>query len=237
MEKFKLETSKRETLKTNLKQARKQGLIPAVLYGHKIKNQNLFVKLKDFEKIFRQAGESTIIELETQDGKTHPVLIQDVQINYLSSKPDHIDFYEVNMTEKVRATVNLEFVGESPAVKNLGGVLVRVINDLEVECLPIDLPHAIEVDISKLQTFEDNLHLKDLQISDKVKVLASPEDTVAKVQPPRTEEEIKTEVTEDVAAVEGATEEKKEGEEATEENEKKEKTEEEKPAEEEKKKE
>ena len=212
MEKLKLKAEERD-LKTNLNKARKQGQIPAVLYGHKIKNQHLFVRQADFEKIFKKAGESTIIELETADKKIHPVLIQDVSQNYLTYNPDHVDFYEVDMTEKIRATVNLEFVGESAAIKNMGGTLVRVINYLEVECLPADLPHSFSVDISSLQTFEQSIHIKDLSIPEKVKILADLEDTVAKVQPPRTEEELKTQVTEDISAVEGAVEEKKEGEE------------------------
>jgi large subunit ribosomal protein L25 len=113
------------------------------------------------------------------------------------------------MTEKLKAKVALEYVGESAAVKNLGGVLVRVLNEIEVECLPMDLPHNITVDIAKLAALTDSIHVKDLHVSDKVKILAGLDEIVAKVQPPRdVEAELSTPVVEDVSKVEGAAENK-----------------------------
>ena len=124
---------------------------------------------------------------------------------------DHIDFYAVNMKETLKAKVVLEFIGESKAVKQLGGVLVRVLTEVEVECLPIDLPHNIDVDISKIEAFNTSLHIKDLKKSDKVTILVGEEEVVCKVQPPRTAEQIEIKHEEDVTKVEG-TEEEKEGE-------------------------
>jgi large subunit ribosomal protein L25 len=179
------------------------------LYGHKIETQSLTVNQSEFEKVLKKAGESTIIELENEDGKNYPVLIHDVQYHVLTSLPIHADFFAVNMLEKLKATVVLEFIGEAKAVKSGGGVLVKSMNEVEVECLPNDLPHNIEVDISKLETFADSIHVKDLKVPAKVQILSNPEEIVAKVQAPRdVEAELSTPVVEDISKVEGAAEDK-----------------------------
>lgn len=147
------------------------------------------------------------MDLVTEDGKTHPVLIHDVQIHYLTSAPIHVDFYEVSMTEKLKAMVVLEFIGEAPAVKTSGGILVKVLNEVEVECLPADLPHNIEVNQESLKTLQDEIHVKDLKVSAKVKILTDANELVIKVQPPRdVEAELSTPIVEDVSKVEGAAE-------------------------------
>ncbi len=210
MDKIQLNGEKRE-VKSNLNKLRKSGKIPAVLYGHKVLSTPLTIDLGVFEKVLRKAGESTIIDLVTDDGKTHPVIIHDVQNHFLTNRPVHVDFYEVSMTEKLKAAVTLEFTGEAKAVKELGGVLVRILNGVEVECLPADLPHSFVVDISKLATFHDSITVADLAVSSKVKILTPAEEVIAKVQPPRDmEAELATPVVEDISAVEGAAETKPE---------------------------
>jgi large subunit ribosomal protein L25 len=207
MDKLELKSEPRDSSR-GLNRLRKQGKLPAVLYGHNIKNQGIMLNLADFEKVLKKAGESTVINLATGDGKTHPVLIHDVQNHYLTSKPIHVDFYEVSMTEKLKAEVSLEYTGESKAVKELGGVLVKVLNIVQVQCLAADLPHNIEVDITKLQTFTDTIHVRDLIIPAKVEMITPGEETVVKVQPPRdVEKELSAETpVEDVSAVVGAAE-------------------------------
>ncbi len=205
MEKIQLKATSRDIEKTTPNKVRKQGQIPAVLYGHKVKNQSLAVNAGEFERVLKKAGESTIVNLMTVDGKTHPVLIHDIQIHYLTSKPIHVDFYEVSMAEKLKAKVVLDFIGESKAVKELGGVLVKNISEVEVECLPADLPHSIIVDISKLEALQASILIKDLPIPDKVKILTHSDEVVAKIQPPRdVEAELAAPVVEDISAVEGA---------------------------------
>lgn len=184
----------------------KQGEIPAELYGHKLKNLHLSVNANEFARVLRAAGESTLIELVAEDGSRHNVLIHDIQKHFLTSRPIHADFYEVSMTEKLRARVALEYIGESRAVRDLGGVLIKALNDLEVECLPADLPHSIPVEISVLAEFGQTIHVKDLKVSDKVKVLTSGEEVVAKVQEPRAAEVEAEKPLEDVSTVEGAAE-------------------------------
>ena len=204
MEKFLIEAAVRDPQTEVRKNLEKQGLIPAELYGHGIANLHLSINQNEFSKILRKAGESTIIEVKAPDG-VHNVLIHDVQKHYLNSSPIHVDFYEVKMTEKLTATVALEFTGESDAVKVLGGTLVKVLSEVEVECLPADLPHNIEVDISVLQTFENTILVKDLKVSDKVAIQTATDELVAKVQPPRdVEAELAEPVGEiDVTQVEG----------------------------------
>src|SRR3989338_2764427 len=168
---------------------RESGMIPAVLYGRGKETVSLQLAHKEFEKIYRQAGENTLINLLVND-KPHKVLIHDVAKHYMKDEPIHVDFYEVDLTRKIHAKVPVHFVGVSPAVKESGGVLIKNLNEIEVEALPMNLPHAIEVSIEKLKTFDDLVRVADLKVSDKVKVLAHPEDVIVKVQAPRTEAEL-----------------------------------------------
>jgi large subunit ribosomal protein L25 len=184
--------------------------LPCVLYGNKIDSLILWVKKKDFRNIYEQAGESTIIKLKLADGDERNVIIKEVQRDILTNMPIHTDFYQVRMDEEIEAEIELIFIDESPAVKELGGVLVKNMDEISVKCLPGDLPPKIEVDISQLKTFDDYIYIKDLPISDKVEVLDDVETVVAMVSPPRTEEELaelENEVKEDVTKVEGVVKE------------------------------
>ncbi|MHB8870920.1 MAG: 50S ribosomal protein L25 [Candidatus Doudnabacteria bacterium] len=215
MEKIELQAQARP--ETPVEKLRKQGFMPAVVYGHNKKTEHLALLLSAFEKVFRKAGESTLINLVI-DGKPRNVIIHDTQRHYLTGKFEHVDFYEVSMTEKLKATVALEFIGVSKAVKENGGILVTVLDEIEVECLPADLPHNIVVDISVLNAFEDSVHVSDLKVDGKVTILTDKDDVVVKVSPPRTVEvDLSAPVVEDVSKVEGAAEAKPETEEAPEE--------------------
>jgi large subunit ribosomal protein L25 len=189
---------------------RKQGMIPAVMYGHKIKSQNLWVNYLEFGKAFKEAGESTVIELEIEGGKKVNALVHDTQVDPLSGKFSHIDFFQVRMDEKIETNIPLEFIGESPAIKELGGMLVKSLDEIKISCLPADLPSEITVDISMIKTFDDHIKIKDLNISDKVKVLDDEDMVVALAEAPRTEEEMASldeKVEEDVTKVEGVVKE------------------------------
>ncbi|HLC45104.1 MAG: hypothetical protein A2722_02355 [Candidatus Doudnabacteria bacterium RIFCSPHIGHO2_01_FULL_50_11] len=190
---------------------RGQGLVPAVVYGHRVPTTLLTVDRKEFEALYHKSGGSTLIELAIAGEKPKTVLVHDVQHHYITDLPSHVDFYQVNMSEKIKAKVPLVFQGESKAVKDLGGVLIKSTSEIEVEALPADLPHAIEVDVSKLNTFEDVIIFGDLPIDhEKVKTFGKPEEIMAKVVPPRSEEELKAleeKPVEEVAAVEGVVKE------------------------------
>ncbi len=221
MEKIQLKAKSRDLASQRPDKLRSAGILPAELYGHKLENLHLAVDQGEFERVLRKAGESTIVELLTEDGKSHNVLIHGIQRHYLKHTPTHVDFYEVSMTEKLTAPVTLEFVGESKAVKEQGGVLVKVLTEVHVECLPADLPHNIPVDISVLKEINNVILVKDLPVPSKVTVQESPDDLVVKVQPPRdVVAELDQPVVEDVSAVVGAAETAAEGEAAAEDQQK-----------------
>jgi len=186
---LKAETRKKEGKKTDAP----LGTIPGVLYGRGIKNVLLWFSRREFNRIREEAGESTIFKIQLPDGDERNVLIKEIQRDILNGKPTHVDFYQVRMDEKIEANVELDFVGESQAVKDLGGILIKNIDEIEVKCLPGDLPSKIEIDISRIKKFDDYIYVKDLPVSDKVEVLADPENVVAMVSEPRSEGVVKPE--------------------------------------------
>src|SRR3990167_5520227 len=216
-DKYILKASLRDAKKGAVSRIRTSGGIPAVLYGHKIKNANLALDAKEFGLVYKTAGESSVLKLEVEGEKSpRNVLIHDTALDPVKGSVAHIDLYEVLMDEKIRTGIHLIFEGESAAVKSEGGVLVKNIYEIEVEALPADLPHEIKVDISKLATFQDSITLADLPVSPKVKVFGDPKEIIAKVAPPRTQEEVVAKV-EDIKV---ETEEKKKEREAAKEAEK-----------------
>lgn len=201
MEKITLNAVTRNA-KESPNKVRREGLIPAVIYGHNIASTHVAVNLIQFEKVLKKAGENTVVELIDDKGDTYPVLIHDVQKHYLKSRPIHADFLKVNMNEVVHANVPVEFVGTAPAVKSLNGTLVKVLSDIQVESLPADIPHSLEVDISSLEDFNSSVKVADIKVPANVKILADPEEVVAKVQPPRNLEKELEATVEDVSKVE-----------------------------------
>ncbi len=205
MEKIAITASERKVSGKRVKNLRKAGKLPGVLYGHNVTTQQIELDEREFSKAFKQAGESAIIDLVV-DGHTKPVLIHEVQNHYLLDHPIHVDFYAVNMAEKLKVHVPIHFIGEAPAVKALGGTLVKNLSEVEVECLPGDIPQNFEVDVSTLNTFEDAIRVSNLNAGDKVTILTNPEEVISTVAAPRTEEEmnaLNAEIKEDVTAVEG----------------------------------
>ncbi len=180
----------RKTLGKKVKSLRKKDILPGVLYGPKIKPLPLEIDLKEFEKIYKETGESTLISLEVADLKRkYLVLIHDLEKDPVTEKIIHIDFYQPSLEEEVTAVVPIVFGGESRAVKELGGTLVKNIHELEVKALPQNLPHEIKVDISKLKTFEDDILVKDVILPKEVKILKDPAESIALVTPPEKVEE------------------------------------------------
>lgn len=163
--------------------------IPAVLYGKGVENQTLKIKKVDFEKVFAQAGESNLIDLDFGAGIVK-VLVKDLQRDVLKYTFTHVDLYQVNMKEKINAEIPLHFVGEAKAVKELGGMLMREVHEVEVECLPSDLVDHIDVNISNLNTFDDVVTIADLALPKGLKLVHNhPEDVVAMVVEPKAEVE------------------------------------------------
>jgi large subunit ribosomal protein L25 len=155
--------------------------IPAVIYGSGTDNLSLVVKRIDFEKVFKQSGESGLISLKLADGKELPVIVKDVQVEAVKHRIVHVDFFKVNMDETVIAEASIHFVGEAPAIKNHGGVVVEHLDHMEIECLPNDLIKSIEIDLSGLENIGDAIHVKDIVLPKGVVSKHEPTDVVVNV--------------------------------------------------------
>lgn len=216
---FSLSAKTREKLGKQISQLRGNSILPGVLYGPKVKNQAIELDLKEFEKVYQSAGESSLISLKV-DNKEFPVLIHEIQKDPVSRKIIHVDFYQPILTEKVEATVPLVFEGEAPAIRELGGTLVKDVQEVVVKALPQDLPPEIKVNVENLETFEDEILVKDLKVSEKVEIMKEGNEIVAKVAPPeKVEEELEKPIEEKLEGEPEAEEEKEEGKEKTKEGE------------------
>ncbi|MCX6712570.1 MAG: 50S ribosomal protein L25 [Candidatus Vogelbacteria bacterium] len=161
---------------------RETGLVPAVVYGGKNKEtQSITLDLPEFKKVLIKAGESTIISLEVEGNKGQDVLIHEVQSDPLSGFPIHVDFYVVSQDKELEVAVPLVFEGVSPAVKDLGGSLVKVLHELEIRALPKNLPHDITVDISTLTNLDSQILIKDLKLPAGVESVLDIEEVVAAI--------------------------------------------------------
>jgi len=184
-----LAVQKREILGRKVKELRQQGLIPAELYGRGLENLHLAVLEKDFNKVFKEAGENQVVNLDVA-GQKRPVLIYEINRDAVTDAILNIDFYQVRLDEKLRVKVPVEFVGESPAVK-AGNILIKAIQEIEVEALPGNIPHSFIVDISHLAEVGQDFKVKDFVADKNVKILVEPENVIATIQAPLTEEEEK----------------------------------------------
>lgn len=196
---------------------RKQGRVPAVLYGHGVESKSLSLDQLEFSRVYKAAGENTIISLSVGEGKPVNVLIKETQLHPMTNRFVHADLFEVKMNEAIEADIPLEFVGEAPAVRESGGIFVRALEAVGVSALPADLPHTLPVDISSLKTFEDVIKIKDIQVPAKVTIKDDLDTVVALVEAPRSEaelEQLDEKVEADVTKVE-TVEKKDAGEEAS----------------------
>jgi len=216
-----------------VKLLRKKGILPAILYGPKInKPLPLGLEEKAFEKIYKEAGESSLITLaiakgedealasspsdEIKDSEGKPsasygasekekflVLIHDIEYDPLTGKPIHVDFYQPRLEEEIEVKVPIIFEGEAPAVKELAGTLIKNISEVEVKALPQKLPKEIKVNVENLKTFEDRILIEDLVLPEGVKILKEASEIVASVTPPeKVEEELEKPIEEKVEEVE-----------------------------------
>jgi len=209
-----------ERKKGPLKRLRKEGYLPAVVYGKEIGSLPLKVDYKEFLSVYKKAGKSTILSLEIENSKEKkklPVLIREVQKHPLTEKFLHVDFYQLPMKEEVELTVPLIFEGEAPAEKELGGVLVKNLHEVPIKARAENLISSIKVDVSSLETFDDEIKIKDLKVPEGIKILAPEDETVAVVVRPEEEtkeeeiiEEEKIEEKVEVISEKGKEEEKEE---------------------------
>jgi len=210
-----LAVTPRSVLGKKVKTLRRQGITPANVYGHGIPSQAVQLPTPDLARTIRVVGRNTMVQLHVEgEKKRRPVFMRTVQRNPITDEFLHVDFYQVSLKEKIRIEVPLVIVGEAPAVSDYQGILLQSVNVVGMEGLPGDLPPHIEVDVSGLEEIGDAIHVKDLEVSPDVTVLAEPELVVAKVAAPRLIEEVEEEVEEGAEVPEeGAEEEKAEAEE------------------------
>jgi len=197
-EKHQIKVDVRTVLGRKVKQLRKEGFIPATIYGHNFESKSIQFKAMEVERLYDEVGESGLVELLVDNEKL-PILFRNPQYHAIESNLIHIDCYKVNLKEKITATVPIEFIGESQAVKD-GNMLVEVSNEVEVEALPTDLPENIIVDISILNAVDDMITVGDIKLDEKVEMVTQPDQVIVKIEEPRVEEEAPAEETETVVA-------------------------------------
>ena len=188
-EKHEIKAENRTALGRKVKQIRKEGFIPATIYGKGLESKSVQFLTTELVKLFEEVGESTLVNLSLEK-EMLPVLFRNPQYHVISGELIHIDCYKVNLKEKISAMVPIEFIGESQAVKN-GNTLVTVTDEIEIEALPADLPEKIEIDLSALETLESVINVADIKIdTEKLEIKTDKEQLIAKVEEPRAEEEI-----------------------------------------------
>jgi large subunit ribosomal protein L25 len=186
---------------------RRDGRLPAVVFGRGLASDSVSIDTHEFEVLRRKAGPNTLIDLSVDGGSSSPVLVHDVQLHRVTRRPLHVDLYVVRMTEELTVDVALVSEGISDAVENAGGTLLHVIDHVRVRALPDHLPESIHYSIESLQTFDDAIHVRDLAIPSDATLLTDGDEVVAKVLPPRVEEEpVVAEAAEGEEGAEGAEE-------------------------------
>jgi large subunit ribosomal protein L25 len=181
---------------------RRAGQLPAVVFGHGIESTSVTVDAHEFELLRRRSGPNSLVDLSVDGNAARPVLIHGVQVHRVTQRPLHADLFLVRMTEELTVDVPLVATGESDAVKTHGGTLLHPIEHVRVKALPDHLPQSITYDVGSLATFDDVIHLRDLQIPGDVTLMTDPDEIVAKVLPPRVEEVVAAPVAEGAAAAE-----------------------------------
>jgi len=192
MDRLKLTAKKREILGRKVKKLRKEGILPANIYGKNIKSLGIEIALKDFTKVYQEVGETGLVDLSVEkETNIRPVLIHNVQRDPVEGTFLHVDFHQVSLTEKVKATISVELIGESPAETQKLGILVQIISEIEVEALPADLPEHFQVDVSKLANVGDQIKVIDLMVDKKkIELKVDENQIVAKIEPLAKEEAV-----------------------------------------------
>ena len=176
----KLVATPRTVLGKKVKKLRREGILPANVYGKDLSSVAVQVNLEEFATLYKEVGETGLVDLEVE-GKKRPVLIKNVHFEFRYHTPLHADFYQVNLKEKVKTMVPLEFVGEAKAVTENLGNLIQPISEVEVEALPESLPEKIEVNVEPLAAVDEQIQVKDLTVEEGVTVLTDPDQVVAKI--------------------------------------------------------
>ncbi|MGB2884241.1 MAG: 50S ribosomal protein L25 [Dehalococcoidia bacterium] len=195
MEQIELSAATRDILGKKVRFLRRQGLTPANLYGRNVKSTALQVDTTQLKHTLAKAGKSSLVALKVDSAKRPKmVIIRDIQREPLTGGLLHVDLYQVKMEERIKIEVSLLFVGEAPAIRDRGGILVQNMTSVEVECLPANMPHNIEVDLSVLTELDQAVHVKDLSVDEGVTILTDPEQSIVQIARSKVEVEIAEEL-------------------------------------------
>jgi len=195
----KLSVEKRSVFGKQLKKLRREGILPANVYGKNITSTSVQLPFKDFMTVFSKVGSTGLVDLELE-GKTYPVLIHNTAIHTLTRDPIHADFFIVNLKEKITAHVPLVPEGEAAAVAEKAGMLLQLLNEVEIEALPSDLPESISVDITSLAAVGDQLTVQSLKAPQGVTILNEPEQAIFRIDELVSEEALEQEAQEEAEA-------------------------------------
>jgi large subunit ribosomal protein L25 len=205
-QRFSISAEPRTILGKKVKQLRRNGLIPANIYGHNVDSTPVSVAVAEFLRVYKQAGETGLIDLSIGKEITRPVLVHAMLEDPASGALLHVDFYQVNLKEKLITAVPIEFVGESPIVKTKGGILLELLQEVEVECLPTEIPHSFAVDISGLTEVDQGIHVKDLPLPAGVEMQTDGDELVCKIDTAQMSEETVSDMSTAESLAEGETE-------------------------------
>ncbi|MEA3248983.1 MAG: 50S ribosomal protein L25 [Patescibacteria group bacterium] len=217
METLTLNATIREVTGNQVKALRREGQVPAIVYGAGMDNLNVSLEAREIKKMYSEIGESALVDLVIDGKKPVKILIQSVQYHPVRHEIIHVDLRAVKMDEKIEAFIEFDFVGEAPAVKAHGAIFIRNMDGINVKCLPTDLVQSIEVDLDMLKEFGDTISVGDITPPSGIEFLAEATESIALASEPRVEEEpVAAEAEEGVDAVKVVGEEKKaeEGDEA-----------------------
>ena len=210
-----LVAEKRTVIGKKVKQLRRDGILPANIYGKEMKSVAVQVKTAEFQALYKEVGETGVVNIEVE-GTKYPSLMKNLYLNYKLHTPLHIDFHKVNLKEKIKATVPVVLIGEAPAVNDKLGMLLQPVSEVEVEALPDNLPENLEVSIDGLTELNATVTVADIKVPEDVTVLTDPTQAIAKIAEIIEEPEPEAAEGEEGEATEGETaEEGKEGSEAT----------------------
>jgi len=168
---------------------RRDGRLPAVVYGHGVSSENVSIDAHEFELLRRHTTSNSLIDLKVDGGRPRPVLVHGVQTDKVTRHPLHVDLFVVRMTEELTVEVPVVPTGLAPAVDSLGGTLIHATEHIRVRALPGNLPQSISYAVDGLTEFDDAIHVRDLTLPDGVTLVTDPDDLVAKVERPRVEVE------------------------------------------------
>jgi len=209
MQKVVLKATKREALGRKVGALRRAGKLPAVLYGHGVKSTPIMLEAHEATLRLSHLTSSSLVMIDL-DGQEYPALVREKQRDYLKNRLLHVDFQVISMTEKVTTKVGIELTGTAPAVKAFNAVIVTVLNELEIECMPQDLPQRVVIDISGLAEVGAGIHVRDVVLSDKVKILDDPAEMIVVATATKEEKIVEEAPAEEEAAPEGSEPGKKE---------------------------